>query len=47
MDERIGNQNGTQCGNRATANKLARISWAVLASGDDYQPRYKAPVFSN
>jgi len=31
----------------ATANKLARISWAVLASGNDYQPLYKAPVFSN
>jgi hypothetical protein len=30
----------------ATANKLARISWAVLASGNDYQPRHKAPVFS-
>jgi len=31
----------------ATANKLARISWAVLSSGNDYQPRYKALVFSN
>jgi hypothetical protein len=26
----------------ATANKLARISWAVLASGNDYHPRHKA-----
>jgi transposase len=25
----------------ATANKLARISWAVLASGNDYQPLHK------
>jgi len=31
----------------ATANKLARISWAVLASGNDYQPRYKPLAFSN
>ena len=31
----------------ATANKLARISWAVLASGNDYQPLHKAAVFSN
>jgi len=31
----------------ATANQLARISWAVLASGHDYQPRRKALVFSN
>jgi transposase len=26
---------------------LARISWAVLAKGNDYQPLRKAPVFSN
>ena len=31
----------------ATANKLARISWAVLATGNDYQPLRKTPVFSN
>ena len=31
----------------ATANKLARISWAVLASGNDYQPLHKAAVFSH
>jgi transposase len=31
----------------ATANKLARISWAVLASGNEYQPMHKAVVFSN
>jgi hypothetical protein len=31
----------------ATANKLARISWAVLASGNDYHAMHKAPVFSN
>jgi transposase len=31
----------------ATANKLARISWAVLAKGNDYQPLHKAAVFSN
>ena len=31
----------------ATANKLARISWAVLASGNDYHPMHKAAVFSN
>jgi len=31
----------------ATANKLARISWAVLASGNDYQPLHQAAVFSN
>jgi transposase len=31
----------------ATANKLARIRWAVLVSGNDYQPLRKAPVFSN
>ena len=31
----------------ATDNKLARITWAVLASRNDYQPRHKAPVFSN
>jgi transposase len=31
----------------ATANKLARISWAVLASGNDYQPLHKAAAFSN
>jgi len=31
----------------ATANKLARISWAVLASGNDYHPMHKAVVFSN
>jgi hypothetical protein len=31
----------------ATANKLARISWAVLASGNDYQPLHKAVVFSS
>jgi len=30
-----------------TANKLARIRWAVLASGNDYQPLHKAAVFSN
>jgi transposase len=31
----------------ATANKLARISWAVLASRNDYHPMHKAVVFSN
>jgi transposase len=31
----------------ATANKLARISWAVLASGNDYHPMHKSAVFSN
>jgi len=31
----------------ATANKLARISWAVLASGNDYRPLYKAATASN
>jgi hypothetical protein len=31
----------------ATANKLARISWAVLATGNDYHPTHKAVVFSN
>jgi transposase len=30
----------------ATANKLARISWAVLASGNDYHPLHKV-AFSN
>jgi hypothetical protein len=30
-----------------TANKLARITWAVLASGNDYHQRHKALVFSN
>ena len=31
----------------ATANKLARISWAVLASGENYHPTHKALAFSN
>jgi transposase len=31
----------------ATANKLARISWAVLASGENYHPTYKTLAFSN
>jgi len=31
----------------ATANKLARISWAVLASGNDYHPLHKTAVLSN
>jgi len=31
----------------ATANKLARISWAVLASGNAYQPRHQATALSN
>jgi len=31
----------------ATANKLARIRWAVLASGNDYHPMHKTLVFSN
>jgi hypothetical protein len=31
----------------ATANKLARISWAVLASGNDYHPRHRAVTVSN
>ena len=31
----------------ATANKLARISWAVLASGNSYQPRHQATALSN
>jgi transposase len=26
----------------ATANKLARISWAVLSSGNDYRPMHPA-----
>src|SRR5205814_9063399 len=26
----------------ATANKLARISWAVLSSGEDYHPMHRA-----
>jgi len=30
----------------ATANKLARIAWAVLASGDNYHPLHK-PAFSS
>ena len=48
MDERIGNQNRARnVVIVATANKLARISWAVLASGNDYQPRHKAAVGSN
>jgi hypothetical protein len=29
----------------ATANKLAKISWAVLASGNDYQPLHKSSCF--
>jgi transposase len=31
----------------ATANKLARISWAVLASGNAYQARYQPAALSN
>jgi transposase len=31
----------------ATANKLARISWAVLAKGNDYQPLHKAAMVLN
>ena len=31
----------------ATANKLARISWAVLARGDHYRPLGKAAMVSN
>ena len=31
----------------AAANKLARISWAVLASGENYHPTYKALALSN
>jgi len=31
----------------ATANKLARIRWAVLASGHDYHPRHRALAVSN
>jgi transposase len=31
----------------ATANKLARISWAVLASGDPYHPLHKAVAVSH
>ena len=31
----------------ATANKLARISWAVLASGNDYHPTHRVLLFSN
>ena len=31
----------------AAANKLARISWAVLASGENYRPTYKALALSN
>jgi len=28
----------------ATANKLARISWAVLSSGNDHQPLHRAAL---
>lgn len=28
----------------AMANKLARIAWAVLSSGEDYRPAVIAPV---
>ncbi len=28
----------------ATANKLARIAWAVLSSGEDYQPTANVAV---
>src|ERR1700757_1296869 len=31
----------------ATANKLVRISWAVLASGNDYHPQHRALAVSN
>ena len=31
----------------ATANKLARICWAVLASGNSYHPRHQATALSN
>lgn len=31
----------------ATANKLARISWAVLASGDPYRPHQRAVALSS
>jgi uncharacterized protein YfaS (alpha-2-macroglobulin family) len=31
----------------ATANKLARISWAVLASGNDYHPRHRVVAVSH
>ncbi len=31
----------------ATANKLATISWAVLASGENYHPKHKALALSN
>jgi hypothetical protein len=31
----------------ATANKLARISWAALASGENYHPTHKALAFSH
>ena len=47
VDERDRNQNCTNVVIVATANKLARISWAVLASGENYHPTHKALVFSN
>src|ERR1700758_4717705 len=31
----------------AAANKLARISWAVLSSGNDHQPLHRAALLSN
>ena len=31
----------------ATANKLARISWAVLSSGENYLPLHATAVGSN
>jgi hypothetical protein len=42
-----GNQSCTQCGDRRTANKLARISWAVLSSDDNYHPMQAAVIDSN
>jgi hypothetical protein len=46
VDERVGNQNSTVV-IVATANKPARISSAVLSSGNDYQPLHRAAVLSN
>jgi hypothetical protein len=40
VDEWVGKQATRNVVIVATANKLARISWAVLSSGNDYRPMH-------
>jgi len=40
----LGTRKHMNVATRAITNKIARIAWAVLRSGNDFDPRYRSSV---